>query len=112
MAALHGAVGKIDGGPASIADIPGHGAWVFLVIVVGAHLTIDADGVQDAHGEAEEDANDGCPHAHNEGDKLGEEDEEGEHRDCDVEVGQSADRWSLSAHCHRGSFRRSCYVLF
>lgn len=72
----HGIIGEVDGGPAPVVDIPGHGARVLLVVVVGAHLAVDADDIHDAHSQAEEDAYDGRPDAHDEADKFGEEDEE------------------------------------
>lgn len=73
--ASDGVVGEVDGRPASVADVPRHGARVRWVIVVGAHLSVDADRVHDGHGKAEEDAQDGCPDAHDEADQLDEEDE-------------------------------------
>lgn len=60
-------------------NVPGHDARVFLVIVVRTHLAVDTDGVHDAHGQTEEDSNDWGPHAHDEGDESGEQDEEGEY---------------------------------
>lgn len=86
MAAADGTVGEVDGRPAPVADIPGHGAWMVWIKVVGPHLAVDADRVHDGHGEAEEDADNGRPHAHNEADEFGEQDEEGEHGDADVVV--------------------------
>lgn len=89
VAAREGLVGEVDGGPAPVADVPGHGARVVRVVVVGAHLAVDADNVQDAHGKAEEEARDGGPDAHDEGDELGDQDEQGDDGDGDVVVGQA-----------------------
>lgn len=87
-AASHGIIGEPLGRPAPVADVPGDGARARRVVIVRSHLAVDADGVHDGHGEAEEDADDGGPDPHDEGDELGEQDEEGEDRDADVVVGE------------------------
>lgn len=92
MTTREGFVWEVDGRPAPVADVPGHGARVVLVVVIRAHLAVDADDVQDAHGEAEENPHNGGPDAHNKGDELGEQDEEGEYGDCDVVVSQTVGR--------------------
>lgn len=96
MTARDGVIREVDSGPAPIVDVPGHDARMFLVVVVRAHLAVDADNVQDAHGEAEEDSDDGGPYAHNEGNEFGEQDEEGEYRDSNIVVGQTGERDFLS----------------
>lgn len=56
------------------------------IVVVRPHLSIDTDRVDDSHGEAEEDAHDGRPYAHDEADELDEEDKQREHGNGNVVV--------------------------
>lgn len=76
LAAPHRVVLEALCGPAPVADVPRDRARARRVVVVGPHLAVDTDGIQDGHGEAEDDADDGCPDAHDEADQLGDEDEE------------------------------------
>lgn len=98
VAARDGVVGEVDGGPAPVVDVPGDGTGVLRVVVVRAHLAVDADDVQDAHGEAEEDADNGGPHAHDKCDELGEQDEEGEDGDSDIIIGQTVGEFLVSVY--------------
>lgn len=84
--APNGVIGEVDRRPAAIADVPGHWTRMRWVVVVGAHLAVDADGVHDGQAEAEEEREDWCPYTHDEGHQLDEEHEERQNRNADIVV--------------------------
>ena len=72
-----------------------HAAGAGWVAVVGADLAVDADGVERNQGDAGDSGHDGIPNPHDDGNELGEEEEERDEGDGDIVVGKSVEQ---SAH--------------
>ena len=59
--------------------------------MVGADLAVDAHGIQRNQGDAGEGGQNGIPNPHDDGDELGEEEEERYDGDGDIVIGESVE---------------------